>query len=150
MVESLAILTGLLFAGVAVACPGIGYAIGLARARRRSPEAGDYFVSQQRAMLVSFYKVTFCAGVPLVVGMSITGTTQMILALIVGVTLLCPALLVLVAMVPVGLTMSVALVLCAGEPLPGCCAKCDYDLRGSPDCRCPECGYAGAAPQPAI
>lgn len=25
-------------------------------------------------------------------------------------------------------------------PKPGCCLNCAYDLRGSPDDRCPECG----------
>lgn len=144
MIEATAIFCFMAIAIGGILCPAAGYGIGLLRSHRRSAAAMSYFVSEQRSMLASYYKVTIGGILGLIGGIGLISGVHSIPLIVLGMVVLCPATLVLMAMVPVGVTMGVALVVGASEPTPGYCPKCDYDLRGTPHGKCPECGYAGA------
>lgn len=149
IVERAAILL-FVFSGIgAFLCPLGGYGIGLWRCGRRSPEAIKYFVSQQRMMLISFYKFAGFSIGTLIVGIVIATTLPIMIAFSLGIAIIAFAAILLIALTPVGLSMGPTLILASNEPMPGCCARCDYDLRGAPESRCPECGHTGSLMIPA-
>jgi len=139
--EHIAILFIVGMTGAAFVGPLGGYLLGLWRCARRSPQAIAYYVSQHRSLVVSFYKATGLSLAGLLAGKLISLAATGVAPGIAGLAPLAPAAILLVAMVPVGLSIGPQFVLASNEPTPGCCAKCDYDLRGSPETRCPECGH---------
>ena len=144
MIQNFSMLAFIAFGIAAVISPAVGYLLGLSRVRNRSIEMLEYYRSEQRTMLISFYRIVAIASVVELIGAALLYVNpNFVAAVAILVAIVTPAGIVLITMVPVGLSIGVALTLASNEPMPGCCANCDYDLRGSPNGLCPECGHTG-------
>jgi len=132
----------LLVVGAMVLGPLLAYWVGRVRATQRSEAAREYYVAEQRPAAVAYYQlglvalVVLTAGAGLCIWLGRSVATVLLLILVVG-----PAGALLVMLGLFGLTMIGGFVIGGKEPVPGYCTKCDYDLRGIADGRCPECGH---------
>ncbi len=145
MIQNFTMLAFIASGAAAVISPAFGYALGLSRVRSRSPEMIEYYKAQQRATLISFYRIVAIASVVELAGVWLLNVVPSFAAdIAIVMTVMMPAGIVLITLVPVGLSIGVALTVASYESMPGCCANCDYDLRGNPEARCPECGHPEA------
>jgi hypothetical protein len=136
----MAILVLFILLIIDIAGPSIAYRIMRAKASRRSDAARDHFEAGQRRQLRAHYWAGAVMVVAFAIGLTVYhGSGGFRRADLISSLAICAAI-VTVFWGGMGLVVVGSFVKSARAPVPGCCAKCDYDLRGITSERCPECG----------
>lgn len=121
--------------------PLVAYSIGRSRAARRNDAALAQFIAKRKNVLRDYYWVGAATVGVYVLGICLNMTVfSNRVARSTSNALFCSGALFFVVLSVFGLVLIVTFLKAGKEPVPGYCAKCDYDLRGTVGERCPECG----------
>lgn len=142
MAISLTLTAAILIPTLVLVGPLLAFAFGRWRTAQRTEAVLRYFDAEQRPVLASYYKMF-----GLLIGLCVVGVSlcmflekgSAIVLVVIG--MLLPAGTFLLIFGWYGLTLIAYFVSASSETVPGCCSRCDYDLRGIDGGRCPECGH---------
>jgi hypothetical protein len=142
MIPPIILTVAILIPSIVLVGPLLAFVFGRWRAGQRSEAVLRYFDAEQRPVIASYYKVMGIVLAALILGGAlcywIDGSAM---ALLVVLLIVAPAATFLLVLGWFGLSLIGFFISAATETVPGCCSRCDYDLRGIENGRCPECGH---------